>query len=75
VYPIVIVAVAVLAGVEGMALMIVFLMAISPTAAASYVMARKIGGNHELAAQIIAISTVVSVPFTLAGFAIIRAFV
>ena len=75
VYPIVIVAFAVLAGVEGMALMIVFLMAISPTAAASYVMARKIGGNHELAAQIIAISTVVSVPFTLAGFAIIRAFV
>jgi malonate transporter len=59
--------------VEGMQLMIIFLMAISPTAAASYVMVRKIGGNHELAAQIIALSTVISVPFTLLGFAIISA--
>jgi malonate transporter len=74
-YPFVIVGIAVLVGIQGMPLMVVFLMAISPTAAASYVMARKIGGNHELAAQIIAISTIVSVPFTLAGFAIISAFV
>ncbi|MFT6267659.1 MAG: putative permease [Alphaproteobacteria bacterium] len=74
-YPIIIVGIAIFVGIEGMPLMVVFLMAISPTAAASYVMARKIGGNHELAAQIIAISTVVSVPFTLIGFAIIRTFI
>lgn len=74
-YPIIVVGIAIFAGIEGMPLMIIFLMAISPTAAASYVMVRKIGGNHELAAQIIAISTVVSVPFTLLGFAIIREFV
>jgi hypothetical protein len=75
IYPVLVVAIAVIAGVEGMPLMVIFLMAISPTAAASYVMVRKIGGNHELAAQIIAVSTVLSVPFTLAGFAIIRAFI
>lgn len=75
IYPLVIVTIAVFAGVKDMPLMIVFLMAISPTAAASYIMVRKIGGNHELAAQIIAISTVLSVPFTLLGFAIIRMFI
>ncbi len=68
IYPFVIVSLAVLFGVTGMPLMVMFLMAISPTAAASYVMARKIGGNHELAAQIVAVSTVLSVPFTLLGF-------
>ena len=73
-YPFVIVSIAVIVGVSGMALMVVFLMSISPTAAASYIMVRKIGGNAQLAAQIIAISTVLSVPFTLLGFAIIRAF-
>lgn len=75
VYPLIVVSIAVLMDIKGMPLMIVFLMAISPTAAASYVMVRKIGGNHELAAQIIAISTVLSVPFTLLGFAIIRLFI
>jgi malonate transporter len=72
-YPLVLVTIAFVFKVEGMQLMIIFLMAISPTAAASYVMVRKIGGNHELAAQIIALSTVISVPFTLLGFAIISA--
>ena len=74
-YPFIIVLSAVWLGVNGMPLMVLFLMAISPTAAASYVMVRKIGGNHELAAQIIAISTVLSVPFTLLGFAFIGAYV
>ena len=74
IYPFVLVSLAVFFNIEGMPLMVIFLMAISPTAAASYVMVRKIGGNHELAAQIIAVSTVLSVPFTLAGFALISAF-
>jgi predicted permease len=73
-YPIVVVGLAVVFNIEGMPLMVVFLMAMSPTAAASYVMVRKIGGNHELAAQIIAMSTVISVPATLIGYAIIDAF-
>jgi predicted permease len=40
------------------------LMFASPTAAASYVMVRAIGGNHQLAANIIALTTLVSI-FTL----------
>ena len=74
-YPLVIVVIAIMMGVDGMPLMVIFLMAISPTAAASYVMVRKIGGNHELAAQIIAISTVLSVPFTLLGFGALSTFI
>jgi predicted permease len=74
-YPLIVVGVGIIAGLDGMPLMIVFLMAICPTAAASYVMVRKIGGNHELAAQIVAISTVLSVPFTLLGFSIIQFFI
>lgn len=75
IYPLFIVAIAVWFDVDGMPLMVLFLMAISPTAAASYVMVRKIGGNHELAAQIIAISTVMSVPFTLLGFVVIQSYI
>lgn len=71
IYPLILVSIALAFGIEDMPLMVIFLMAISPTAAASYIMVRKIGGNHELAAQIIAISTVVSVPFTLLGFSVI----
>lgn len=74
IYPFVVVAFAILFEVEGMALVVVFLMASCPTAAASYVMVRKIGGNHELAAQIIAISTVLSVPCTLVGYALLKMF-
>lgn len=74
-YPLVLVGVALMFGVEGMPLMVVFLMAICPTAAASYVMVRKIGGNHELAAQIVAVSTVLSVPITLLGFALLMAII
>lgn len=72
IYPIIIVATAVFMDVKGLPLMVMYFMAICPTAAASYVMVRKIGGNHELAAQIIAISTVLSVPMTLLGFVIVR---
>lgn len=74
-YPLILVLLAITFGVKGMPLMVIYLMAISPTAAASYVMVRKIGGNHELAAQIIAVSTVISVPFTLLGFMLISTFV
>lgn len=74
-YPAILVAIAISFDISGMPLMILFLMAICPTAAASYVMVRKIGGNHELAAQIVALSTVLSVPFTLLGFSIIRHYI
>lgn len=75
IYPLVLTVIAVLMGIKGMPLMVIYLMSICPTAAASYVMVRKIGGNHGLAAQIIAISTVISVPMTLLGFALIRPYI
>jgi predicted permease len=68
IYPLVLVSLALALDVSGISLGVVFLMAMSPTAAASYIMVRKIGGNHQLAAQIIAISTIVSLPLTVAGY-------
>lgn len=68
VYPLMLVFTAVWFGVNDLSLGVLFLMAMCPTAAASYVMVRKIGGNHQLAAQIIAISTIVSVPLTISAY-------
>lgn len=47
-------------GFRGIELGVIFLMNASPTAAASYVMARAMGGNAQLAANIIALTTVMS---------------
>ena len=67
-YPAVMVGVAYAAGLRGMPLGIVLLMTIAPTAAASYVMVRTLGGDYRLAASIIAITTVLSLPLTIAAF-------
>ena len=53
-----------LAGFRGVELGCLVLMFASPTAAASFVMVRSIGGNHALAANIIALTTLVSL-FTI----------
>lgn len=68
VYPGIIIFAAIYFKIEGLTLGVIYLMSIAPTAAASYVMVRKIGGNHQLAAQIIAISTILSVPVTIIGY-------
>ncbi|WKY59961.1 AEC family transporter [Vibrio sp. SNU_ST1] len=58
-------------GFEGLNLGLIFLMSAAPTAAASYVMARAMGGNSTLAANIIALTTVVSlITCTLGIFAL-----
>ncbi|PMG58439.1 transporter [Vibrio lentus] len=58
-------------GFEGLELGLIFLMSAAPTAAASYVMARAMGGNSTLAANIIALTTVVSlITCTLGIFAL-----
>jgi len=46
-----------LVGYEGMTLGVLFLVFSCPTAAASYVMARAMGGNAALAANIVALTT------------------
>ncbi|KFZ37297.1 transporter [Shewanella mangrovi] len=71
-YPGVMVAAAYLMGFSGMALGIVLLLSIAPTAAASYVMVRNLGGDHRLAASIIAVTTLISLPVTAAAFGTLR---
>ncbi|MGM8887730.1 AEC family transporter, partial [Psychrobacter sp. 1U2] len=57
--PIVAIAVGLGFGLTGVHMGVLFLMAASPTAAASYVMAKAMGGNDVLAANILAFTTVV----------------
>lgn len=63
---------AVLLGFRGMELGILLLMSSAPTAAASYVMVRAMGGNSEVAANIIAITTLGSIFTTSAGVVLFR---
>jgi malonate transporter and related proteins len=72
IYPMVLVSMAYLFEFRGMELGIVLLMAISPTAAASYVMVRNLGGDYRLAASIIAISTLLSLPITALAFGLLH---
>jgi malonate transporter len=53
-----------LLGFRGVELGCLILMFASPTAAASFVMVRTIGGNHTLAANIVALTTLISL-FTI----------
>lgn len=65
--PIVFTLLAAFIGFEGRDLGLLFLFMASPTAAASYVMARSTGSDGRLAANIIAISTVISVVSIMFG--------
>ncbi|RDV28014.1 AEC family transporter [Alteromonas aestuariivivens] len=71
-YPLVIVAGCALLGVREMELGVVLLMSVAPTAAASYVMARNLGGDYRLAASIIATTTLVSLPVTAIAFSLLQ---
>lgn len=61
-------------GFSGMALGVLFLMVSAPTAAASYVMVRGMGGNAGLAANIIVLTTLGSVLATSLGVTLLRSF-
>ncbi|WP_462401875.1 AEC family transporter [Pseudomonas sp. Marseille-QA0332] len=61
-----------LLGFRGTELGILFLYVGSPTAAASYVMARAAGGNHELAASIIVITTLLAAITTNIGIFVLQ---
>ena len=61
-----------LIGFRGMNLGILFLMTSAPTAAASYVMARAMGGNAGLAANIIVFTTMGSLFVTSLGILLLR---
>jgi len=70
--PIIVVGLALIAGLDGMELVLVFLMVSAPTASASYVMVRAFGGNDGLASNIIVVSTLASIVFTSLGLMAFR---
>ncbi|EAR11179.1 AEC family transporter [Reinekea blandensis] len=60
-------------GFRGMELGVMYLMMATPTAAASYMMVRAMGGNASLAASIIAVTTVLSLLTTSVGLVAMKA--
>lgn len=70
--PLMITAGGVLIGLRGQELGVLYLMSSSPTAAASYPMALALGGNHHLAAAIIAMTTLGAVFFITLGVFVLR---
>ncbi len=70
--PIIAIAVGLIFGLSGVHFGVLFLMVASPTAAASYVMAKAMGGNDVLAANILAFTTVVGLFGMAVGAAILR---
>ena len=65
-------AVAVALGIQGLGLGVLFLLVAVPTAAASYIMVEAMKGNAELAANIVALSTLLSVFSVSAGLFILK---
>lgn len=63
-----------LIGLRGPELGVLYLMSSSPTAAASYPMVQALGGNHHLAAAIIAATSLGSMLFTTLGIFLLRSF-
>ncbi|MBR7887810.1 AEC family transporter [Marinomonas sp. A79] len=63
-----------LLGYRGMELGVLFLMSSAPTASASYIMVRAMNGNSALAANIIVITTIVSLLTTSIGVTVLRSF-
>ncbi|UDV04774.1 AEC family transporter [Marinomonas profundi] len=63
-----------LLGYRGMELGVLFLMSSAPTASASYIMVRAMNGNATLAANIIVITTIVSLISTSIGVTLLRSF-
>ena len=61
-----------LLGYRGMELGVLFLMSSAPSASASYIMVRAMGGNATLAANIIVITTIASLLSTSIGVTILR---
>ncbi len=72
--PIIVVGGGIFMGYRGLDLGLLFFMTASPTAAVSYVMARAMGGNPTLAANIIALSTVISLLTCSLGIAFLTSF-
>ena len=64
----------ILFGFRGIDLAILFLMCSAPTATASFIMVKGIGGNHKLAANIIALTSLGSIVSVSLGILLLRSF-
>lgn len=72
VYPLAVTGICYAMGFRDMTLGVVYLLTVAPTAAASYVMAKSLGGDARLAASIIVVTTVLSLPLTIVGFGFLQ---
>lgn len=72
VVPLTLTGIGIAVGLRGIELGVLLLMASAPTAAASYVMVRAMGGNMALAANIIVLTTLGSLLTTSAGITLLR---
>ncbi len=72
--PLIITGGGILIGLRGEELGVLYLMCAAPTAAASYPMTQAMGGNHHLAAAIIAATSLASLLFTTLGIFLLRSF-
>lgn len=70
-YPAVILSIGYYIGLNQIEMGIAFLMSASPTAAASYIMAKKTNSNPVLAANIVVSTTVVAIPIMMAGLIVL----
>jgi len=70
--PLLLVGLGLAAGLEGERLGVLFFLAASPTASASYIMARQMTAHGALAAEIIAVTTALGVLSYTAGLALLR---
>ena len=70
-FPGLMVGAAMMMGVEGVGLVIIMIFGVMPTALSSYPLARELGGNAKLMAEIISLQTVLSVPVLLIWLAFI----
>nr|WP_255771364.1 AEC family transporter [Microbulbifer guangxiensis] len=61
-------------GLPSQSMGVLFLMAAAPTATVSFIMARAMGGNSQLAANIVALSTLLSVVTASIGLALLKSF-
>lgn len=72
--PLITVGGALLIGLRGQDLGVLYLMTAAPTAAASYPMVRAIGGNYHLAAAIVAATSISSILSTTIGLFLLKSF-
>ncbi|WP_231757463.1 AEC family transporter [Microbulbifer elongatus] len=70
--PLVLLGAGLLFRLDAQAMAVLFLLAATPTASASFIMARALGGNSQLAANIIAISTLFSIVTASLGLALLK---